>query len=64
MSSLPDTRIETPDRQAAARRSTWVSVWVNLLLTAAQLAVGLFAQSQALVADAIHSLSEIGRAHV
>lgn len=59
MSSPPDTRVETPDRQAAARRSTWVSVWVNLLLTAVQMAVGLFAQSQALVADAIHSLSDL-----
>ena len=50
---------DTPDRNRAARRSTWVSVWVNLLLTAGQLVVGLFAQSQALVADAIHSLSDL-----
>jgi cation diffusion facilitator family transporter len=50
---------ETPERQAAARRSTWVSVWVNLMLTIAQLVVGLLAQSQALVADAIHSLSDL-----
>lgn len=59
MSPLPNSHIETPDRQAAARRSTWVSVWVNLVLTAAQLVVGLFAHSQALVADAIHSLSDL-----
>ncbi|MFT0533576.1 cation diffusion facilitator family transporter [Castellaniella hirudinis] len=50
---------ETPERQAAAQRSTWVSVWVNLALTALQMAIGLFAQSQALVADAIHSLSDL-----
>ena len=50
---------DSPDRQTAARRSTWVSVWVNLLLTAGQLVIGLFAQSQALVADAIHSLSDL-----
>ena len=41
MSPLPDTRIDTPERQAAARRSTWVSVWVNLLLTGVQLVIGV-----------------------
>lgn len=59
MSSTHAFTVETPERQAAARRSTWVSVWVNLLLTAVQLVIGLFAQSQALVADAIHSLSDL-----
>ncbi|MER1965951.1 cation diffusion facilitator family transporter [Castellaniella sp. GW247-6E4] len=49
----------SPERHAAARRSTWVSVYVNALLTAAQLVIGVFAQSQALVADAIHSLSDL-----
>lgn len=53
------TTAESPERHAAARRSTWVSVWVNLMLTAAQLIVGLLAHSQALVADAIHSLSDL-----
>ena len=50
---------DSPERHAAAQRSTWVSVWVNLLLTATQMAIGLLAQSQALVADAIHSLSDL-----
>ncbi|MGB6242785.1 MAG: cation diffusion facilitator family transporter [Castellaniella sp.] len=60
MSPLSDTHLpDTPERQTAARRSTWVSVWVNLLLTAAQLVIGVFAHSQALVADAIHSLSDL-----
>lgn len=59
MSPLSDTHTDTPERQAAARRSTWISVWVNLLLTAAQMIIGLFAHSQALVADAIHSLSDL-----
>lgn len=48
-----------PERQAAGQRSTLVSVAVNIVLTAFQLMVGLFAQSQALVADAIHSLSDL-----
>lgn len=47
------------ERQRAGHRSTLVSVVVNLLLTAFQLTVGLFAQSSALVADAIHSLSDL-----
>ncbi|CAM5787219.1 cation diffusion facilitator family transporter [Castellaniella caeni] len=57
--AAPMAPAETPERQAAARRSTWVSVWVNLLLTGLQLVIGLFAHSQALVADAIHSLSDL-----
>lgn len=48
-----------PDRQAAGHRSTMVSVVVNIMLTIIQLAVGLFAHSAALVADAIHSLSDL-----
>lgn len=46
-------------RHQAAHRSTMVSVVVNILLTAVQLVIGLFAHSQALVADAIHSLSDL-----
>ena len=44
---------------AAATRSTWVSVVVNLVLTAVQIGAGLFTKSQALVADGIHSLSDL-----
>jgi cation diffusion facilitator family transporter len=47
------------ERAQAASRSTWVSVGVNLVLTLAQIGVGLRAQSQALVADGIHSLSDL-----
>lgn len=47
------------ERQAAAQRSTWVSVGVNLLLTVLQIVVGLGTKSQALVADGIHSLSDL-----
>ncbi|AJZ74763.1 cation diffusion facilitator family transporter [Pandoraea apista] len=47
------------DRHAAARHSALVSVWVNFCLSIAQIAVGLLARSQALVADGIHSLSDL-----
>ncbi|TEA74111.1 cation diffusion facilitator family transporter [Allopusillimonas ginsengisoli] len=46
-------------RQAAGRRSTLVSVAVNIVLTTLQMVVGVLAHSQALVADAIHSLSDL-----
>src|SRR5699024_491573 len=46
-------------RQRASHRSTLVSVLVNLTLSMLQLVAGLFAQSTALVADAMHSLSDL-----
>ena len=47
------------ERIAAATRSTWVSVVVNLVLTVLQIAAGIFSKSQALIADGIHSLSDL-----
>jgi cation diffusion facilitator family transporter len=46
-------------RAAAASRSTWVSVAINLLLTVAQIVAGIFSKSQGLIADGIHSLSDL-----
>jgi cation diffusion facilitator family transporter len=46
-------------RAAAATRSTWVSVLVNVLLSTTQIVVGVFARSQGLIADGIHSLSDL-----
>lgn len=54
-----DTPSGPAERVQAASRSTWVSVVVNVVLTAAQIAVGLAARSQALVADGLHSLSDL-----
>lgn len=62
MSDLPhltpsfDTDAE---RFAAGQRSTWVSVVVNGLLTIAQIVIGLWANAQSLVADGMHSLSDM-----
>ena len=47
------------ERAAAAARSTWVSVGVNVVLTCTQIVVGLLAKSQGLVADGVHSLSDL-----
>lgn len=46
-------------RHSAARRSTLVSVFVNIALTIVQAAIGVIAGSQALIADAAHSLSDL-----
>lgn len=54
-----DTAHDGAERAAAAVRSTWVSIAVNAVLIVLQLVVGLFAHSQALVADAMHSLSDL-----
>lgn len=48
-----------PERYAAGQRITWVSVGVNLVLTAMQVVVGLTANSVSLIADAMHTLSDI-----
>lgn len=47
------------ENHRAAQRCTWISVAVNLVLSVLQVAVGLFASSQALIADGIHSLSDL-----
>jgi cation diffusion facilitator family transporter len=50
---------ETPERSEAAKRSTLVSVAVNIVLSAIQIVVGVFSASQGLIADGIHSLSDL-----
>jgi cation diffusion facilitator family transporter len=62
-SNLPEDT-EDPDhssaqRAKAASRSTWVSVAVNLVLTTTQIAAGILSKSQGLIADGIHSLSDL-----
>ncbi len=47
------------ERHAIAMRSTWVSVGVNLLLSAGQMVAGIVSGSFGLVADAIHTLSDL-----
>ena len=56
----PEDTQHTPEERArAASRSTWVSVGVNVVLTTLQIVVGIFAKSQGLIADGIHSLSDL-----
>jgi cation diffusion facilitator family transporter len=62
-SLLTDNTEETPAdlaiKAAAASRSTWVSVVVNLVLSSTQIVIGVFSKSQGLIADGVHSLSDL-----
>lgn len=61
--NLPDDPEDTghspAERAAAASRSTWVSVVVNLALTSTQIVAGVLTKSHGLIADGIHSLSDL-----
>lgn len=46
------------ERVTQANRVTWLSVVINVFLTAIKLVVGVVGQSAALVADALHSASD------
>lgn len=48
-----------PLRFAAARKSTWVSIFINIALTIMQILAGFFGKSQSLMADGLHSLADL-----
>src|SRR5450631_1143086 len=63
-SSETDSHFESAElspaaRAAAASRTTWVSIGVNLVLAGAQMAMGALSHSQGLIADGVHSLSDL-----
>lgn len=47
------------ERRRVAAVSTWVSVLVNIFLSIAQIVIGILAHSSALVADAIHTFTDL-----
>ncbi|MEG1934242.1 MAG: cation diffusion facilitator family transporter [Kiritimatiellia bacterium] len=49
---------EVENRVEEANRVTWLSVVINVILTAGKLLVGIFGHSAAMVADALHSFSD------
>ena len=59
LDALEDAPYTPAERSAAAARSTWVSVGVNVALSGVQISVGVLARSQGLIADGIHSLSDL-----
>lgn len=54
-----DQEQNAAEKAAVATRSTWTSVVVNILLSIAQIVVGTLSRSQGLIADGIHSLSDL-----
>jgi len=54
----PSVPVET-ERFREGQRITWISVGVNVFLTAMQVVVGFWAHSVSLVADAMHTLSDV-----
>lgn len=56
---LDDNEINPQYRAAAAKKSTWISAIVNIFLSVGQVATGLISGSQGLIADGIHSLSDL-----
>lgn len=61
MSGSHSTLFDSTDRARyqAGRRVTWTSVVLNVALTVAQITVGVIGNSQALVADGVHTLSDL-----
>jgi cation diffusion facilitator family transporter len=61
MANLRHVEVDTGpgSRFAEGQRITWISVGVNIVLTTMQIVVGLIAHSQSLIADAMHTLSDI-----
>lgn len=51
--------IGDPARYRASRRVTLVSVVINIALTVAQVVIGIVGHSQALIADGMHTLSDL-----
>ncbi len=50
---------EYHNRSLMAKKSTMVSVVVNIFLSCAQILLGIFSGSQGLIADGIHSFSDL-----
>ena len=51
--------LESVEKHAVARKSTFVSVALNLVLMTLQVVIGVLAHSQALIADGVHSLADL-----
>ncbi|WP_295442266.1 cation diffusion facilitator family transporter [uncultured Thiodictyon sp.] len=58
-SSEENSDADSTERQSAAKRCTWISVAVNIGLTMVQVIAGIWSGSQGLIADGIHSLSDL-----
>lgn len=46
-------------RESIAKKVAWISVWSNIILTLGKIIVGLYANSDAVFADGIHSAADV-----
>jgi len=51
--------VDGVSKEKILRRVTWAGLFVNLVLSALKFTAGIYGRSQALVADAIHSLTDL-----
>lgn len=58
MGDAAQSRISEETRSRTVRRVTWIGLVVNIALAGVKFAAGTLAHSQAVVADAVHSLSD------
>ncbi|MCK5359884.1 MAG: cation transporter, partial [Gammaproteobacteria bacterium] len=47
------------NRKSASKRATFASIIVNILLSIGQISLGFLGNSQALIADGVHTLSDL-----
>lgn len=59
LDTIEDHEQSSPERFAAAKKSTLISVAVNIFLSVLQIAAGFVTKSQGLIADGIHSFSDL-----
>lgn len=61
LEAMPEgaARVSRAERQAATRKVTLVGAFINALLSVAQIFGGFITQSQALIADGFHTLSDL-----
>ncbi len=53
-----ETNYTQIDRAKIATKITWIGLWLNVFLTLLKFVAGIFGKSSAMIADAIHSLSD------
>ncbi len=57
--SAQTSTADEASKERSVRKVTWIGLFINLVLAAIKFAAGIFGRSQALVADAIHSLTDL-----
>lgn len=59
MDDSSEARKDELATSAEVLRVTWIGFWVNLVLSAFKIAAGFFGNSRAVIADGVHSLSDL-----